>query len=225
MTEQIRTRPTRTLAEYIWRLKNVHSFYPTVAINVGGAAESIPLFQTFSEALHIVVERDSSRIPSVSKALEGTEHSIYNLQVGAEPAGRPPVNAGSPRRSKSSPSNTPTTAAAAQSPGTLDAVMQRLFDRTEFLLKIDGKEEELPALKGGKQTLERCEVVIAKAPLFRFWREDQGDFYDIVEFMNAQGFAVHDILDGDFRQYDRALGAINLAFVKQAGRFRKTNRW
>ena len=223
MSEQIRTRPTRTLAEYLWRLKNVHSFYPAVAINVGGAAESIPLFQTFSEALHIVVERDAGRIPGVSKALEGTKHSIYNLQVGAGPSGQAPGGPSAPTRTKPNPSDKP--AAAGQSTGTLDAVMQRLFDRTDFLLKIDGKEEELPALKGAKQTLERCEVVIAKAPLFRFWREDQGDFYDIVEFMNGQGFAVHDILDGDFRQYDRALGAINLAFVKQTGRFRKTNRW
>lgn len=226
MAEQIRTRPTRTLAEYLWRLKKVHSFYPAVAINVGGGGECFPLYQTFSEALHIVVERDSGRIPSLSKALEGLKHNIYNLRLGIQspPESSRPQDTGSPRRRKSDPTENPGRTIP-QPTGTLDSVMQRLFDRTEFMLKIDAKEEELTALKGAKQTLERCEVVIAKAPLFRFWREDQGDFYDIVEFMDSQGFVVHDILDGDFRRYDRALGAINLAFVKQAGRFRKSNWW
>lgn len=43
--------------------------------------------------------------------------------------------------------------------------------------------------------------------------------------MREKGFVVHDLLDGLYRPYDKALGQIDVVFVKENGMFRVSSQW
>ncbi len=45
--------------------------------------------------------------------------------------------------------------------------------------------------------------------------------YDVVKFMKERGFVVYDIMDYGYRPLDGAMSQVDMAFVKESGRFRK----
>ena len=48
------------------------------------------------------------------------------------------------------------------------------------------------------------------------------EFFEVIKFMKDKGFVVYDILNGFYRPLDKALGQVDIVFVKEDGKFRKT---
>lgn len=108
---------------------------------------------------------------------------------------------------------------------TLDAEMEGVDLGGHVLLKTDCQGADLDVVKGGLRTLAQCDVVILETSLFRFWGPHHPDFFEIVSFMDDQGFAVYDFLDGMFRPLDKALGQIDVAFARKNGFLREETGW
>jgi FkbM family methyltransferase len=223
-----RERPTRTFAEYFWCLKNTYSFIPDACIDVGAGAGTHSIYGAFPNQFHILIEPLETLLPDLQKAASSLQHVIYNLALMDRP-GHGQVKKGknlltSTLMHRPSPESS-TEDLQDTDISTLDDLMQAHAEFQSVLLKTDCQGADLLVLQGGVETLKKCEVVIVESSFFRFWGDHQPDFYDIVHFMKQQGFVVHDLLDGLFRPSDRALGQIDVAFVKESGRFRQKRFW
>lgn len=103
---------------------------------------------------------------------------------------------------------------------TLDGLCRKHGVASPYLLKIDVQGAELDVLNGAEQVLQECEYVILEVSLFKFFLEGPV-FYDVVNFMKDRGFVVYDMWGFKYRPFDRALGQVDIAFVREEGIFRK----
>lgn len=220
----IKTRPTRNFSEYFWHLKNVHEFRPDICIDVGAGYGTPAIYASFPEAKHVCIEPLKEHLDELQDRLKDLDHKIFNVGVLDKP--------GSQLIRK--PDNLLTSTLASQNTSgeseaievsTIDNIMSTIEWRGSVFMKTDCQGTDFLVLKGAQETLKKCDVVIVETPLFRFWGDHQADFYDILNLMKENGFVVHDLLDGLFRPLDRALGQIDIAFVKENGRFRQKRLW
>jgi len=219
-----KTQPTRNFSEYFWLLKNVHEFYPDICIDVGAGYGTPAISASFPKAKHVCIEPLKEHLSDLQDRLKNLDHKIFNVGVLDKP--------GSQLMRK--PDNLLTATLASKNIdgagevieiSTVDNIMSTLDWSGSVFMKTDCQGTDFLVLKGARETLKRCDVVIVETPLFRFWGDHQADFYDIVNLMKENGFVVHDLLDGLFRPLDRALGQIDIAFVKENGRFRQRRFW
>lgn len=71
---------------------------------------------------------------------------------------------------------------------------------------------ELEVLKGAAASLDRIEVAILEASLYRP-NPEAITMSDCIEFMEARGFQLYDLPGYHRRPFDGALGQVDLAFV------------
>ena len=223
---QMRTRPTRTFPEYFFCLKNRHGFSPAVCIDVGAGYGTLSIYKAFPNALHVAVEPLKELIPRLKQALSPYEHIVVEGVLG-ETNGTLTLLKSDNLLSSTTIHKTPAIGRPVEEVKsfTLDTIMKDVRREGAILLKTDCQGGDLNVIKGGLETLKRCDVVIIETSLFRFWGDHQPDFMDVLRFLKTQGFVPHDFLDGLFRPFDRALGQIDIAFVKEDGPFRKYRHW
>lgn len=104
---------------------------------------------------------------------------------------------------------------------TLDNVLGDRIDlQGPILLKVDVQGHELDVIKGGKDFVQRCDVIILEIPLFGPWGGGS-EFADYIAYMREIGFSAYDIINYLVRPYDKAAGQWDIVFVKTEGMFRK----
>ncbi|MEO0551195.1 MAG: FkbM family methyltransferase [Pseudomonadota bacterium] len=218
-------RPTRSFEDFFKHLKAL-GFSPEMCIDVGAAIGTKTIYQAFRTSKHIVFEPLPDFQAKLRKTLEPYDHVLHECVLSDQPGevtllrhndlfGSSIMHGHDDQDER---------VISVQS-STLDIELKSVSSEGPFLLKTDCQGSDLMVLKGGIETLRRCEVVIVEASLFRFWGQHQPDFYDIVSFMKSHDFVLYDILDGLFRPRDSALGQIDLAFVKEHGMFREQHYW
>jgi FkbM family methyltransferase len=89
------------------------------------------------------------------------------------------------------------------------------------VLKVDVEGAELAVLDGAGETLRAAELVLLEVRFFQFL-PGAAQLHDVVPYMRERGFVAYDLYGGNLRLGDGALALVNLAFVKEDGRFRRT---
>lgn len=105
---------------------------------------------------------------------------------------------------------------------TLDSIFVDKKLETPTLLKIDVQGTELDVLRGFKKHIKLVDVIVLEASAFKFMKGSP-EIYDIISFMKNYEFVVYDIVIGWYRPLDNALGQIDIFFVKENGKFRKSH--
>lgn len=218
-----KTQPTRNFSEYFWVLKNIMNYYPEICIDVGAGYGTPAIYASFEKSKHVCIEPLEQHMKELSERVAHLEHKIFNFGVLDKP-GQSKIKMHK-NILTSSLASTDDKDGVDIKVSTVDILMADVDWEGSILMKTDCQGTDLLVLKGAIKTLKRCDVVIVEVSFFRFWGDHQADFYDIVSFMKGQGFVVHDLLDGLFRPHDRALGQIDVAFVKEDGRFRTKRNW
>ena len=224
---QALTKPTRTFVQFFWWLKNVADFYPDICIDVGAAGGTPSINRSFKDALHLAFEPQPGFIPELQKELDGYKHEIFQMALMDKPGKMEitvPENAYTATMI-SQGSRESEVAKLAVEVSTLDLQLENRLNDKKVLLKTDCQGGDLDVIKGGTETLKRCDVVIMETSLYRFWGDHHPDFYDIVSYMKSQGLVVFDILEGTFKPSNRALGQVDLVFVHEHGPLRPDHRW
>jgi FkbM family methyltransferase len=93
-----------------------------------------------------------------------------------------------------------------------------------YLLKVDVEGAELRVLEGASALLEQTELVLLEVNLFEFL-PGQPQLHDVVAFMKERGFVTYDFYGGHLRLLDGALAMVNMAFVREDGRFRESQEF
>lgn len=91
-----------------------------------------------------------------------------------------------------------------------------------FLVKADVEGAELRVLDGASEVLEQTELVLLEVNLFQFL-PGQPELHDVVAYMKERGFVTYDFYGGHLRLLDGALAMVNMAFVREDGRFRRSH--
>jgi FkbM family methyltransferase len=106
----------------------------------------------------------------------------------------------------------------------LDDIAQRAGVRGPYVIKADVEGAELEVLKGAPRLLAETELVLLEVSLFAHI-DGAPQFADVVAWMREHGFVVGDFYDGHNRPLDDSLAIIDIAFVQEAGRFRREHAY
>jgi FkbM family methyltransferase len=83
------------------------------------------------------------------------------------------------------------------------------------VLKIDAEGWDLEVLKGAKNTLASCEIVLLEAAVM--CKVFDNRIEKVISTMSGLGFAVFDFTDLNRTTFQNALWLVEIAFVKQGG--------
>lgn len=92
------------------------------------------------------------------------------------------------------------------------------------LCKIDVQGSEMMVLRGMGSRIQEIDVFVIECTTIATV-EGGPEVAEIIAFLHEQGFVVYDVLELYHRPLDRALGQIDLFFVKDKSTFRADRRW
>ncbi|MEW5801271.1 MAG: FkbM family methyltransferase [bacterium] len=201
-------------------------FSPQTVIDVGVANGTFELYKAFPNAFHFLIEplaEFESALRSILKRYRGA----YIIAAAGSRSGQVELNVHQDHLEGSSLLKEEMGAEADGIPRTIQAIRidDLLRDRRlkgPFLIKVDVQGAELDVLEGALEALGETEMVILEVSMFQFMK-DAPQFYDVVSYMKNRGFVGYDIFEKASRPLDGALGQINMAFVKEHGRFRNNH--
>jgi len=107
---------------------------------------------------------------------------------------------------------------------TVDGIVARREARPPYLIKIDVQGAELDVLRGAENALKHTEYILLEVSLFQFFKNGPS-FSDVVAYMKGKGFVPYDLYELQYRPLDAALAQVDIAFVREAGDFRKTHAY
>jgi FkbM family methyltransferase len=93
-----------------------------------------------------------------------------------------------------------------------------------YVVKVDVEGAELDVLRGALEVLSDCDLLLLEVSLFEFL-PGTPQFHDVVAWIHDHGFVVADIYNGHNRLLDNALAQVDVAFVREHGRFRTNHAY
>lgn len=224
-TAEIKSPYTR----FFDRVKAI-GYYPKFVIDVGVASGTAGLYSSFPKARFVMVEPLEEFVPAMTK-ISQTYDARYVIAAAGPEDGETVIRVfGGLSGSSVLPAMVDSYAATDKRYRTvrmvrLDSLLPEFGIESPLVLKMDIQGAELLALDGAQRMLELADIVILETSFFKFHGEGMPEFYDVVKYMKDRHFAVYDVLGGVHRKLDDALGQVDLAFVKEAGIFRKSHAW
>jgi len=216
---------TRDFPTFFYHLKRTN-FFPETCIDVGAADGTKSIYQAFPDALHIVFEPLPDFLPQLEETMKPYRRQIHRCALMEAPSAKKLARVEGLYGSSMMHSRREDAPGVVEvEVATLDEKMKGVDLSGPVLLKTDCQGADLFVLKGGRETLKQTDIVIVESSFFRFWGAHHPDFYDIVTFMKEQGFVVYDLLEGNFRPSDGALGQVDVAFAKENGPLRASHLW
>jgi len=217
----------RSLAGALEHIKKL-GFAPRTVIDVGAATGTFDLYHAFPTASFLLIEPLEEHRPALEKVVSRLKDARYLIAAAAARPGEITIHVhpdllGSSlylEDEESGVNGVPRTIPAI----TLDEACAEQGLRGPYLLKIDVQGAELDVLAGAAQVLRETEVVVLETSLFEVFQGGP-QIADVIAWMRAGGFVVYDILETRYRLLDGAMVQADLAFVQEAGMFRREHAY
>jgi len=213
--------PRRTLGEVLAHMTGL-GLRPGAVIDVGVGYGTQELYAPFPAARHLLVEPLREYEPQIAPLAARIGAEVVYAAAGAE-AGEATIHV---HRAPTLSSvhdggrgdRSATTARIVPVVRVDELVRERGLPRP-YVLKVDVEGAELEVVAGAEEILEQTEVVLLETSLFRHLGENP-ELADVMAAMGERGFAPYDIYGGHLRPSDGALAQVDVAFVREEGRFR-----
>lgn len=215
------------LDDFLEYLKTRQKFYPEVIVDVGVAHGTPELYTTYPKSQIILVEPLQEFEPHMLAIQSAYENVIIERVAAGSASGTMticvhPDLVGSSVYKEAEESDVNGIERIIDVK-TLDEIyVGHIEGKKEVLLKIDVQGAELDVLRGAKRVLEDVEVIVLEVSLHRFFIGG-ADFSDVVAHMKGIGYVPYDIFGFMNRPYDGSLAQVDMAFVKENGRFKEIN--
>lgn len=197
-SEQSLQKPTRNLGQFFEWLRESVEFDPAVSIEVCPTVGTPEIYSATPNSLNFVVESRKDVQAELMKLSVANNLEILNDPIEIE---------------------------ASDTPTTVDNLFRYRLNGLSAVMRVSRQGKNNEVLLGAKEVIQQCEIVVIKAPLYKFRGEDQLDFHDVIEFMHGQRFVVFDILSGMYKPSNKALGFVELAFAKENSPLRPNHYW
>lgn len=213
-----------TMEEGLRHLRGLN-FVPQTVIDVGAGYGTTPLLEVFPEAHYLWLEplqEFESKLEQLRPKYKG---DIIIAAAGSQ-AGKTSIAVeegllGSSMQDDGSYGNKPTREIDVI---TLNSLKDKMDLTQDIFLKVDVQGGELDVIAGADEILSSIDAILLEVSFFRFFK-DIPIFDEVISDMKERGFTVYDILAGNTRPRDHALGQKDLLFVKTEGRFRSSQSW
>lgn len=227
ITAAERTLPMRTMIESLAQLKST-GFAPRTVIDVGVAYGTPPLYEAFPDAYFFLFEPVADFEPHIRKTLQATIRGEYEMcGLGEADATTtifiPDAAVGASLMHRGVDKDDPRLRSVPVR--TLDGIFAQRKIEQPVLLKTDCQGGDLAVIRGGRNFIAQCDVIIMEVGMFRYWSQKTPDFADTVVEMKSLGFVPYDLFDYMPRPHDGALGQLDVVFVKEEGPLRAVHKW
>ena len=216
--------PRRTLPEVLGH-DRAQGFAPATIVDVGVASGTPELYDAFPGARLLLVEPLSEyagaleafraqRGAEVAQVAAGTAPGTLELTVHRVLACSSVVGERSGDEADVTRREVPV--------ARVDALVAERALPGPYVLKVDVEGFELDVIAGADAILRQTELVLLEVSLFKL-NGANPQLGDVVCAMRDRGYVVYDIYNGHLRPLDGALAQVDLAFVRDDGRFRTTH--
>lgn len=218
-------RPTRTFNQFFEHVKSL-GFTPGTIIDVGAARGTPDLYRSFPDAYLVLFEPLPDFVPELEKIVSKRKGEYHICALMSESGSSTILKSadkfGSSMMHKIEDEHDQRLVPVEVN--TLDEMIKPEL-QSPMILKTDCQGGDFDVIRGGNETLQKCEIVVMEISLFQFWGGHHPKPLEILNYMNERGFVLYDFLDGLFRPYDNALGQLDMVFVRENGIFRKSQQW
>lgn len=198
-------------------------FEPETVIDVGAGVGTFELYETFPKARHILIEPLEENRAYLERIVGKLGNAEYIIAAATRKSGTVTINVHRDFYGSSlySESEGPSVDGIVRTiPAiTLDEVCKERELRGPYLIKVDVQGAELDVLAGADQVLKDADYVVLEVCLMGFFVGGP-QLHDVIVFMKEREFVVYDILDPACRPLDGAMSHVDMAFIKESGRFR-----
>jgi FkbM family methyltransferase len=216
--------PRRTLPEVLEHVGRL-GFAPATIVDVGVANGTPELYAAFPHARLLLVEPLAEYAPALQALRSERGAEVAQVAAGAEPGTLEltvhRVLACSSVVGERSGDEADVTRREVPVQR-VDAIVAERALPGPYVLKVDVEGFELDVLAGAEAILPQTELVLLEVSLFRL-NGANPQLGDVVCAMRDRGYVVYDIYNGHLRPLDGALAQVDLAFVRDDGRFRTTH--
>lgn len=218
-------RPTRTFDQFFAHLEQFEAS-PGTVIDVGAARGTAALHDAYPDAYFVLVEPLEEFQGPLREILTRYDGELHHCALMEKAGERSILRTDVPYASSLMHTREEGfEKLQAVNVSTLDLLIGGRPLPEPYLLKIDCQGADFTVVQGGVETLKKCDVVIMEISLFQFWGAHHPKPLEILRFMDANGFAIYDLLDGLYRPLDNALGQLDFVFVKKDSVFRRQQHW
>jgi FkbM family methyltransferase len=215
----------RRTAEEVLAHVRALGFEPATVLDVGVAYGTPELYDAFPRARLLMVEPlaeyehalgDLARRPGAEYVLAaaGAERGTTIINVHRAPALSSTIGRWKGSLGDGSTREVPVVR--------VDDLVEERGLPAPHILKVDVEGGELKVLDGAPRTLEGTELVLLEVQLFEFL-PGSPELPEVVAYMRERGFVPYDLYGGHLRPLDGALAMVNVAFVREDGRFRESH--
>jgi FkbM family methyltransferase len=218
--------PRRTLGEVLAHLTGL-GLRPGAVIDVGVGYGTPELYAPFPTARHLLVEPLREYEPQLRPVAERIGAAVVYAAAGAEPGETTIHVHRAPTLSSIHDAGRGDAAATVARTVPVVRVDELVRERGlpgPYVLKVDVEGAELEVVAGAEGLLGQTELVLLETSLFRHLGENP-ELADVVAAMGERGFAPYDIYGGHLRPSDGALAQVDVAFVREDGRFRRDHAY
>lgn len=218
--------PRRTLGEVLAHLTGL-GLRPGAVIDVGVGYGTPELYVPFPAARHLLVEPLREYEPQLRPVAERIGAAVVYAAAGAEPGETTIHVHRAPTLSSIHDAGRGDAAATVARTVPVVRVDELVRERGlpgPYVLKVDVEGAELEVVAGAEGLLGQTELVLLETSLFRHLGENP-ELADVVAAMGERGFAPYDIYGGHLRPSDGALAQVDVAFVREDGRFRRDHAY
>lgn len=195
---------------------------PATVLDIGAAEGTLPLYDVFPDARHLLVEPLREYRPYLDRLAQERPRLEYVLAAAAGRPGEITINVHFDLCSSSILQHADPTldgTARVVPTVTLDGLAGEKKLEPPYLIKIDAEGAELDILAGARALLAETLYVVLEVSLFEV-HQGGPQLFEVVSYMKERGFVAYDVFDPAYRPRDAAMSRLDMAFVQESGPLR-----